>query len=69
MRSTFSEANVYGVDSRNVTPYGQVVDKNHLPEIFAKLAESSDYHRRRAEIDEFNATSRLGGARTGTHGD
>ncbi len=53
------QANVYGVESRNVTPYGQVVDKNHLPEIFAKLAEASEYQRRRREIEDFNAKSRL----------
>ena len=53
------QANVYGIDSRNVTPYGQVVDKNHLPEIYSKLAETSEYKRRRREIDDFNAKSRL----------
>lgn len=52
-------ANIYGVDSRNTTPYGQVVDKNHLPEIFKKVAERAEYQRRRAEIDQFNAQSRL----------
>lgn len=52
-------ANLYGTDSRNVTPYGQVVDKNHLPEIFARLAESAEYEKRRAEITAFNAKSRL----------
>ncbi len=30
--------NLYGIGERNVTPYGQIVDKNHLPEIFATLA-------------------------------
>lgn len=53
------QANVYGVESRNITPYGQVVDKNHLPEIFTNLAETSEYKARRAEIEEFNAMSRL----------
>ncbi len=52
-------ANVYGIGSRNVTPYGQVVDKNHLPEIFETLAADSNYKRRREEIAEFNAKSRL----------
>ncbi|TWU22656.1 xanthine dehydrogenase molybdopterin binding subunit [Bythopirellula polymerisocia] len=52
-------ANVYGVGTRNVTPYGQVVDKNHLPEIFETLAADSDYERRREEIAQFNAKSRL----------
>ena len=53
------QANVYGVGTRNVTPYGQVVDKNHLPEIFETLAADADYQRRRAEITAFNAQSRL----------
>ncbi len=53
------QANLYGVESRNVTPYGQVVDKNHLPAIFAKLTETSQYQSRRAEIEDFNAKSRL----------
>ncbi|MCC7086872.1 MAG: xanthine dehydrogenase molybdopterin binding subunit, partial [Pirellulales bacterium] len=52
-------ANLYGINSRNVTPYGQVVDKNHLPVIFDQLAKSAEYERRRAEITEFNAKSRL----------
>ena len=53
------QANLYGVDSCNMTPYGQVVDKNHLPAIFEKIAKSADYERRRAEIAEFNVASRL----------
>jgi xanthine dehydrogenase large subunit len=53
------QANVYGTESRNITPYGQVVEKNHLPEIYSQVAKTSDYERRRSEIDEFNAKSRL----------
>jgi xanthine dehydrogenase large subunit len=52
-------ANVYGIGERNVTPYGQIVEKNHLPEIFAQLAASSQYHARRAEITRRNATDPL----------
>ena len=37
---------IYGVDERNITPYGQVFDRNHLPEIFATLAARSQYRRR-----------------------
>lgn len=47
--------NVYGVGERDVTPYGQIVTKNHLPEILAALAASSDYRRRREEIDAHNS--------------
>ena len=52
-------ANLYGVGERNVTPYGQVFDKNHLPEIFATLAARSQYKQRQKEITNFNANSRL----------
>ncbi|MAT69929.1 MAG: xanthine dehydrogenase molybdopterin binding subunit [Planctomycetaceae bacterium] len=53
------QRNLYGVGERNVTPYGQVVERNHLPEIFTQLAESCDYRRRREEIAAANAASRL----------
>ncbi len=49
--------NVYGVGERNVTPYGQIVEKNHLPEILATLAATSDYHGRRRAIETHNAPS------------
>lgn len=52
-------ANLYGVGERNITPYGQVFEKNHLPEIFATLAAQSQYKQRRKEIANFNANSRL----------
>ncbi len=50
--------NLYGVGERNVTPYGQLFDKNHLPEIFATLAARSQYRKRRDEVARFNAASR-----------
>ena len=34
--------NLYGVGERNVTPYGQIVVKNHLPEIMSTLAARSN---------------------------
>lgn len=43
-------------DQRNVTPYGQSVENNTLPEILDKLALTSEYKIRRQEILEFNAT-------------
>lgn len=49
--------NLYGVGQRNTTPYGQIVAKNHLPEILPALASSSQYRSRRAEIDRFNSQS------------
>ena len=51
--------NLYGVGERNVTPYGQLFEKNHLPEIYATLAARSQYRKRRDEIASFNAASRI----------
>jgi xanthine dehydrogenase large subunit len=50
--------NIYGVGEHNITPYGQVFDRNHLPEIFATLAARSQYRKRRDEVARFNAASR-----------
>ena len=50
-------ANLYGVDTNNVTPYGQVVEDNVLQPLLGELIASSDYRARRADIDAFNATS------------
>jgi xanthine dehydrogenase large subunit len=51
-------ANLYGMADRNTTPYGQLVANNTLPQIFKELERTSDYRRRRAEIEAFNRTSR-----------
>jgi xanthine dehydrogenase large subunit len=51
--------NLYGKDERNVTQYLQVVDDNVIPEIFDQLVASSDYEKRREEIRDFNAGSRI----------
>ncbi len=51
--------NLYGVGERNVTPYGQTFDRNHLPEIYATLAAKSQYRKRRDEVARFNGSSRL----------
>jgi xanthine dehydrogenase large subunit len=47
--------NLYGLHERNVTHYGQVVEGNVLPAIFDRLERSSDYRRRRANLDRWNA--------------
>jgi xanthine dehydrogenase large subunit len=47
--------NFYGKEDRNVTQYQQVVEDNVIDEIFDQLVSSSDYEKRRAEIDAFNA--------------
>ncbi|MCB2027009.1 MAG: molybdopterin-dependent oxidoreductase, partial [Ottowia sp.] len=49
--------NCYGIGERNITPYGQVVTNNKLPQIFSTLATTSGYKKRRQEIASFNATS------------
>jgi xanthine dehydrogenase large subunit len=51
-------ANLYGKGDRNVTPYGQVVANNVLPELIDQLRISSDYDRRQGEVAAFNRTSR-----------
>ncbi len=51
------KTNYYGQDSRNVTHYYQTVENNFLPEITDRLEQSSEYHKRRAEITAFNAKS------------
>ncbi|HTV51906.1 MAG TPA: xanthine dehydrogenase molybdopterin binding subunit [Steroidobacteraceae bacterium] len=46
--------NLYGSAERNLTPYGQVVEGNRLPEIFERLEHSSEYRRRREQIASWN---------------
>jgi xanthine dehydrogenase large subunit len=47
--------NLYGVAERNVTPYGQVVQGNHLPEIVDSLRARCDFDARLAAIEGANA--------------
>lgn len=49
--------NLYGIDDRNVTPYGQVVKNNTLPRLFDQLETESGYRQRRRQIDAFNRQS------------
>jgi xanthine dehydrogenase large subunit len=51
------KANFYGKTERNVTPYQMTVEDNVIHELVGQLEETSDYQKRRAEIDAFNATS------------
>ena len=41
---------------RNTTHYGQPIADNHMAELWSQLMQSSDFARRRVEIDAFNAT-------------
>jgi xanthine dehydrogenase molybdopterin binding subunit len=47
--------NFYGINERNITPYGQTVENNHLFILYEQLMESSQYKKRRKEIDLFNS--------------
>ncbi|MBS2027765.1 MAG: xanthine dehydrogenase molybdopterin binding subunit [Deltaproteobacteria bacterium] len=51
--------NFYGAAPRNLSPYNQEVkfDDNRLERIYAELMASSDYVKRRAEIDQWNRAS------------
>jgi xanthine dehydrogenase large subunit len=51
-------ANCYGIDGRNVTPYGQTVENNTLPRIFDQLERTSDYRARAEAVTRFNETSK-----------
>jgi xanthine dehydrogenase large subunit len=51
------QANFYGKDQRNVTPYGQTVRDNIVEELVAELERTSDYAARRAAVAAFNAAS------------
>ncbi len=51
--------NLYDKGQQNVTPYGQIFARNHLPEIVDTLVKSSDYTNRRQAIEAANATDRL----------
>ena len=47
--------NFYGLDSRNVTHYGQTVENNRLYLLYDQLSKSSEYVQRRAAVREFNS--------------
>ena len=49
--------NYYGKERRNVTPYGQTVADNIIPEVVDRLERESALARRREEVRAFNRTS------------
>ncbi len=49
--------NFYGIESRNVTQYGQTVENNRLFLLHDQLMKSSEYSRRRKDVNEFNAVN------------
>jgi len=48
--------NCYG-PGRDTTPYGQVVENNCLPQLFAQIEKESEYAKRRKAIAEHNAAN------------
>src|SRR5215212_5257362 len=50
--------NCYGIDDRNVTPYGQVLANNTLPRIFRDIRERAEWDRRVREVAAFNERSK-----------
>ncbi|NPD25433.1 xanthine dehydrogenase molybdopterin binding subunit, partial [Corallococcus exiguus] len=52
------QRNLYdGVGDTNTTHYGQELEDNRLPKLWSDLMESSDFAKRRAELEAFNASS------------
>ncbi|TNE36084.1 MAG: xanthine dehydrogenase molybdopterin binding subunit, partial [Alphaproteobacteria bacterium] len=51
------KVNLYGKESRNLTPYQMPVEDNIAPELIAALEKSSDYAARRDAIRTFNEAS------------
>ncbi|MBK5259238.1 MAG: xanthine dehydrogenase molybdopterin binding subunit [Thermoanaerobaculia bacterium] len=51
-------ANCYQIATRNVTPYGQLLERNTLPRLFTELPARCDYAKRMDGVREFNATSK-----------
>ncbi|MBT3784244.1 molybdopterin-dependent oxidoreductase, partial [bacterium] len=51
--------NLYGKEERNITPYHQKVEDNISAEVIDELVESSNYLKRRKEIEEFNRSQKI----------
>lgn len=49
--------NFYGIASHNTTHYEETVENNRLHMIYEQIVKSSEYEKRRKEIDEFNSKS------------
>lgn len=51
------QRNFYGIESRNVTHYGQKVENNRVHMIFDQLMKSSEYAERRKQVEAFNRSN------------
>ena len=49
-------ANFYGIETNNITHYGQTIENNRLLVLCDQLMKSSEYYKRRNEVNEFNAS-------------
>ena len=47
--------NFYGIETNNITHYGQKIENNRLFVIYDQLIKSSEYYKRRNEVNDFNA--------------
>ena len=56
--SELRRKNFYGAAPRNVTPFWQEVKDCRLERLFSELLASSEYTRRKAEVESFNASHR-----------
>jgi xanthine dehydrogenase molybdopterin binding subunit len=51
--------NFYEINSRNLTHYGQLVKNNKLQRMWNELIKSSEYYKRRKDIELFNQTNKF----------
>ncbi len=49
--------NFYGIETNNTTHYGELVEGNRLYMLHEQLMKSSEYKKRRAEVNAFNASN------------
>jgi len=47
--------NFYGIETNNVTHYGQTVERNRLQTLYEQLVSSSQYSARRKAVQQFNS--------------
>ena len=47
--------NFYGIETNDITHYGQKIENNRLFVLYDQLMNSSDYYKRRSEVNEFNS--------------
>ena len=51
------QLNYYGIEDRNITPYGMKIKDFVLPEMTEELLQNSEYFARRKDIRRFNETN------------